>query len=538
MAAIVTSNFRVLNANNFKEDVANSSVYVAIGKSDVWSLTTSDTTDTTPFTPNDHLDDLGEARENLIGMKKIASSDLSHVVDRYTWTSNTVYDEWDSNDPEIFDKKFYVITSEFKVYKCIKAPINVGSTIQPTHTLTNPQLESDGYTWKYMYTVAVADAEKFLTNSYMPVKTVSLGSEGVVATDSAATTIVLTDSNPDITAGMAINGGSITVTAVNGNTLTTSGNISVSADDILTFAFASDAAAEASLTEADFAQYLNQKASRDSLTAGGIERFEITAAGSGYTDGTHTFASGSSGPRFVTITGDGTGAEATATVSGGIVTAINITNKGTNYTVADVVIAGQGGADATGRAVLAPKGGHGVDPRGELGGFFLSLNVQLVGATDVDLTTGNDFRQITLIKEPRLYNAVPLAGAISSADTLKALNSLDLTASGNSFPAFVVDELIVGQTSTAQAYVVEIDADEGYLYYHQNSKTGYTPFEHDEVITGQTSQVSGTIESSGNSGLRNPEVDRASGQILFLENRDPINRTTTQIEDIKVILEF
>ena len=92
MAAIVTSNFRVLNANNFKEDVANSSVYVAIGKSDVWSLTTSDTTDTTPFTPNDHIDDLGEARENLIGMKKITSSDLSHVVDRYTWTSNREYD--------------------------------------------------------------------------------------------------------------------------------------------------------------------------------------------------------------------------------------------------------------------------------------------------------------------------------------------------------------------------------------------------------------------------------------------------------------
>ena len=61
MAAIVSSNFRVLNAENFKTNIANSSVYVGIGKSDVWSLTTSDTTDTTPFTPNDHLDDIGEA---------------------------------------------------------------------------------------------------------------------------------------------------------------------------------------------------------------------------------------------------------------------------------------------------------------------------------------------------------------------------------------------------------------------------------------------------------------------------------------------
>ena len=80
MAAIVSSNFRVLNANNFKEDVTDSSVYVAIGKSDVWSLTTSDTTDGTPTTPQDQLDQLGETRQNLMGMKKVTGSDLSNVI--------------------------------------------------------------------------------------------------------------------------------------------------------------------------------------------------------------------------------------------------------------------------------------------------------------------------------------------------------------------------------------------------------------------------------------------------------------------------
>ena len=531
MAAIVTSNFRVLNANNFKEDVANSSVYVAIGKSDVWSLTTADTTDTTPFTPNDHIDDLGEARENLIGLKKITSSDLSHVVDRYTWTSNRVYTEWDSNDGSIFDKSFYVITSEFKVYKCIKAG-GAGSTIQPTQTLTDPQAESDGYIWKYMYTVSVADAEKFLTNSYMPVKTVSLGTEGVVAADTtSSTTVTLTDSNPDITAGMAINGGSTTVSSINGNTLTVSVASSFSANAILTFAFATDAAAEAALTEADFAQYLNQKASRDSTTAAGIERIEVTAGGTGYT----------SAPTVV-ISGDGTGATATATISGGAVNAVNITGKGTNYTVADITFTGGGGSEAAARAVLAPKGGHGVDPRAELGGFFLSLNVKLLGASDSDLTTGNDFRQIMLIKEPRTYNAVPLAGSIASADTLKALDFLDFTTNLATLnPAFQVDELITGGSANApKAYITEIDTAQGYIYYHQNSKTGYEPFDHGETITGQTSGAVGTLEdnASSNPGVRPPEVDRSSGEILFLENRDPINRTTTQIEDIKVILEF
>ena len=71
MTAIVTSKFRTVNAGNFKEDIGANSVYVAIGKPDVWSLTTSDTTDTTPFTPNDHSDDIGEARANLMAMQKV-----------------------------------------------------------------------------------------------------------------------------------------------------------------------------------------------------------------------------------------------------------------------------------------------------------------------------------------------------------------------------------------------------------------------------------------------------------------------------------
>ena len=70
MAAIITTPFRVVNAENFKEDIAESSVYVGIGKSDVWSTNTSDLTDAaTPFTPQDRLDDLHEAYQNMIGMK-------------------------------------------------------------------------------------------------------------------------------------------------------------------------------------------------------------------------------------------------------------------------------------------------------------------------------------------------------------------------------------------------------------------------------------------------------------------------------------
>ena len=143
MAAIITSNFRTTNAKKLKQQVSSSSVYVGIGKSDVWSLTTSDTTDTTPFTPADTLDQLGEARSNLIGLKKILGTEIAHVVPRHTWTSGNSYYAWDSDDASIFDKAFYIITSEFKVYKCIKAG-GGASSIQPTQTLTDPTAESDG----------------------------------------------------------------------------------------------------------------------------------------------------------------------------------------------------------------------------------------------------------------------------------------------------------------------------------------------------------------------------------------------------------
>ena len=460
MTAIVTSNFRVINAENFKEDVADAatSVYVGIGKSDVWSLTTSDTTDTTPTTPVDALDTLGEAYQNMIGMKLIGSADISHVVPRYTWASDTSYHAWDSDDGSIFDKKFYIVTNEFKVYKCIKAGGSV-STVQPTQTLTDPTAESDGYIWKYMYTISVADAEKFLTTSYMPVKTVSLD-------------------------------------------------------------FVSDSVAEETLSEADYAQYLNQKASKESPTAAGIERIDVIAGG--------TYSS----TPTVSISGDGTLATATAVMSGSgsnqTVDSINITNKGTNYTVADITFSA---GDASARAVISPELGHGVQPIKELGAFFIGLNTQLTGTEGGDLTVGNDFRQVTLIRNPKLYGP----GAVATAATLKALRYMDFQPT-TTVTDYLVDELIVGQTSGAQAYIVEIDAATGYVYYHQNDKTGYTSFIGGENVAGQTSSVNGALEAANSLG--NPEVHPGTGDIMFLENRNPINRTTTQIEDIKVIIEF
>lgn len=476
MAAIVTSNFRVLNAENFKADVGTDKVYVGIGKADAWSDSTSDITDdpvSPEYDPEDKLDDEGQARANLLALKKVAASDISHVVTRYDWASGSTYVGWDSGDKDIFDKKFYVITSEFKVYKCIFSP-GTASTVQPVQTLTAPTAESDGYIWKYMYTVATADAEKFLTTSYMPVKTVSL-------------------------------------------------------------AYASDSAAEAALSEGDYAQYLNQKASRDHANAGGIERIVVTQAGSGY-DSKPT----------VTISGDGSGAtvaaaQVTMAGSGGTqtVSAIALTAKGTDYRVAKISFSG-GTPDtvAQARAIIAPKQGHGVDPVRELGSFFIALNAKLDNASGDDITTGNDFRQIMLLKDPKVHNAAAYGGAAASADVIKPMSGLKV-ASGT-LANLQQDEVIVGNSANAPtAFVTEVDTTNSIVYYHQNDKTGFEVFDNGETITGQTTSTALVLHSSAANVVHSGGgVDRRSGEMLFLENRAPISRSATQIEDIKVIIEF
>ena len=558
MAAIVSNNFRVVNASNFKEDVANSAVYVGIGKGDVWSNTTSDTTDlATAPTPGDHLDEFGIARSNLQGVKKVSSANLSHVTNRHTWDGSTSYVAWDSKDSNIFDKKFYVVTNEFKVYKCIVAGSGA-STQQPTQTLTQPQAESDGYTWKFMYTISVTDAEKFLTNAYMPVKYIPMGGEGQVAVQSAsgASTIILKEISDDIAVGMSVTGTNIggqsgtkaKVSAINGSQITVDvvNTGVVAANAILSFDYATDANAEANLSEADYSQYLNQKASRDDSLAAGIERMVLESVdSSGNRTDAATSGSGYTSPPTVTITGDGSGATATATVAGGAVTGITITAKGTNYTKARVTFSGGGGSGAAARAIIAPnyrgvgKSGHGTDPRAELGGFFMGLNVKLDGADGSgDIGVGNDFRQIMLLKNPLNGTASP-AGNIASADTLKALDKLDFSStfsSGSSVADFTVDEVITGQTSGAVAFVTEIDSSNGFVFFHQNQKTGFVSFANGEQVLGGTSGTNGTLESS--SAVILSELDRESGEILFLENRLPINRTASQIEDIKIILEF
>ena len=79
----------------------------------------------------------------------------------------------------------------------------------------------------------------------------------------------------------------------------------------------------------------------------GISEIQVTNAGTGYTE-----------IPTITITGDGTGAVATAVIVNGKIQSIALTNRGINYTRAIVTITGGSGYGAAGSAVLDGKFGY------------------------------------------------------------------------------------------------------------------------------------------------------------------------------------
>ena len=169
MPAIATSKFRVHNAEQFLEafsETSNVIMYLFVGGPSAF------TDDANPPTPTNSTANIEfQPWRDALGAKRIQTTDVVHVIDRYDWTSGTVYDQYDDQDTNILDDDFYVLTDDYNVYKCLWNNSGAASTTKPTGTSTTPFDTADGYKWKYMYTVTTSDALKFLTNDYMSVRT-------------------------------------------------------------------------------------------------------------------------------------------------------------------------------------------------------------------------------------------------------------------------------------------------------------------------------------------------------------------------------
>ena len=442
--SVYSKNLNIYNAEQFKEsvsEVSNTSLYFTVGKVEPWA------NDAEPLQANSSVTSLYEVYRNMIGAKKITGNDMYHCIPRINWTEGVVYDRYDHCTCSLIlfnpNTKFYIVTQNWDVYKCISNNDGAPSQNVPIQKITTGTVqETDGYIWKYMYTISPAEQLRFTTDEYIPIKTLE---------------------NDDASLQWDV---------------------------------------------------------QENAIDGGLEYIEVVNGGQDYGDNTKI---------WITITGDGTGANAFPQTNAmtNTISAIVIDRPGTGYTYANVQVYDDStfGAGASLRAIISPPGGHGSDPLRELGGSNLMINMRLRYDEEGKLPVTNDFRQISLIKDPTIYGTT----TVKSNTVFSQLTTITLSGVGDD--NFVEDELVYQGLYPNTSFTGTVVAWNGSNQLKLANTTGSITA---ASLIGLVSGATGTVSIP----VTIPEVTPYSGQLLYIDNIKPIIRSSDQIEDFKLILKF
>ena len=518
MAAIITDQIRLLNAKNFVAGVTSTTnaYYSFIGLPNPTDYQSD--WNTTPPSPKDNFSEENDYWDTMIALKKINSADVRQVITKRTWSSGTTYDMYRadysrsntapvSGATNLYSSTYYIVNTDYRVYVCLQNgtdpdnPNGRPSLDEPTFTDLEPRSagsSGDGYIWKYLYTIKPSDIVKFDSTDFMPVPT-----DWSTSTDNATV--------------------------------------------------------------------------RDNAVDGSIKIVTVTNRGEGVgpTGGTQYVN--------VPIKGDGSGAECTITTTNDQqVDTVVISSQGSGYTYGNVDLVAGGVPTGTTRptfdVIVSPQGGHGADIYRELGAMNVLLYSRIENDNEnPDFITGNQIARVGVIEDPQQYGSTSLL----SADKASAVGALRLAGAGYSSATFTADTEFtqtIATGSTAVARVINYDQTTGVLKYWQDrSLAGFntvgtaqteptygfnlnaftaSPTGDGTVniapTTGSTLQIdtgfSGLSTSINNktyylgqtfsSGIANPEVKKYAGNIIFVDNRPSITRSSSQKEDIKIILQF
>ena len=497
MSAFVTDQFRILNAGSFVESISNNSYYAFLGLSNPTATgfgRTDNWNSSTTNNPVDNFQYLSHYRDTSLFGRRITTENARRVIRKIEWTANNQYDMYRhdyrqgniasvSKALKLYDANYYVITSDFKVYVCIENGTSGASTtvprstLEPTHTDVEPVSYADGYRWKYLFKVSPSDVIKFDSTEF------------IVVPNNWATT-----SDSDIT--VVRDGGN---SDVNNNQ---------------------------------------------------IKAVYIENGGSGYSNGSHS------------ILGDGTGGEVSITVnSTGSITGVTVTQGGKGYTYGIVDLSTNSGAGSNLIPIIPPSKGHGYDVYKELGTDKVLLYARFDDSTK-DFPIDTKFAQVGVIKNPETFTG----SQTFTGNTFSSLYAVGLSTSRT----VVIGEQITQASTGAKGYVASFDSETKILKYYQDRSLCFgnklnqtqsldtkniTAFDNTpisfttsggasgintglsgSVITVNSKQINLGVTFTG--GLANPEINKKTGDIIYIDNRPEVQRDSRQKEDVKIILEF
>ncbi|MFZ9728329.1 MAG: hypothetical protein ACO3CD_04890 [Candidatus Nanopelagicaceae bacterium] len=497
-------------------------------------------TEDVPPVPLDNQSEKYDVYDDIIAAKRITTDFARSVIRRFNWdtSANPIFDMWKpdySTTPgsggqigktsatgatNIADAKFYLINSQYEVFKCLyngQTPTNpngVAATNEPKTTpaagqgtYSNGIFNEDpaapgGYIWKYMYTIPTDDVLRFLSTDFMPIvlptNATRLATEALATANPDQIDVVLIEDF-----GTGFTNGTYYAPIVGDGT---GGVVEIE------------------------------------IAGTQLSSVSVVSSGTGYTYASVPLQDG-------LVNGDPgwTGAPI------GLYTDQALTSSATNA----VPPAARGALEV----VLPPQGGHGANFEEELNAKRVMTNIRLTYAEGSgDFPVDNDFRRIGLIRDPY----APPGTTFATADTLSGVYAVKISGTPGATADYTPDETISQQVAGggfAYGTVVSWERDSGnagpggagVLKYIQSpavhTDAGVVrAFENTgNPISGASSLASGTVDATENnsiagvtfgSGLASPEIKNNSGEIIYVENRRLITRAADQIEDIKLVIEF
>jgi hypothetical protein len=534
--SIVTDNlrFNILKAFEERLKSEDQSLYMYYSRPLKWSAQRNDfdlvDDEETPNDAQPNQEEEHSVKSALLAMKLLNNRDIAVGFKAIFWESGGApYVEY-SDRTNLAGSRFYAINSENRVYKCIDNNGGATPTDEPTGSDPSSLIAtSDGYLWKYMFSVSDSLLSKFNVQGYYPTSrdeqvenaAVPGSIEKIVVDDpgsgffpnSLVPVYVFGDGDQNTSAKLDIQNVSETgeIRTVLVTNPGSNYDIVLNAEDTRPLpVLISQTSVDGNLSET-----ILSFGHAEVNAEGQIVDVNIIIPGSGYSLGEATIIQ-SSCVAYAQVNSEG-GIER-----------VNVEYPGKNFTLGTAFLVSGSSQNAVVTPIIPPAGGHGSNPQKELYSSALLFNTRIAYEEEgSDFTVENDFRTVGIIENPR----ETLSGDIATSLTLSGKTIININESNAN--GFSNDEVIIGLNSGARATLIDSPNESTLRVIRDDIQSNTIPFQINEPILG-----SETSENSSISSITPPEYVPYSGDLLFINNREPITRNKNQIETVNFILHF
>lgn len=457
----------------------------------------------------------------------ILPSDVSLMIPRYDWTSGMIYDQYEDDIDLINGKKFYssvLEDNEFRVYLCLSNNSGAASTSPPTGTSTQEIETSDGYIWKYMYSLTEA-MEKFLTEQFMPIveiDSVSFNDERALALD------VKLDAIGGFIEKITIDSTSPLYTDLVNPSLTNSHTVTTATGLTFTAPLVGNLATSSNYYNNNYIVYF------DSGKVGTVKTYTISGSNITielceiYPESDTENGLINTGDRYsilpkVNIVGNGYGAVAVPVFQNNILVDLNIINGGTGYNYANAYV--MSGDDIDVSVVIPPDGGFGFDLINELKPKHLMIKKdfkysQIPSGKEKFFANSSAIRQYGIVKNIKTSEDFVVPNDYQSFNMSMVVDP-DVVINGQDYYLNDVLDFNIGTLIADATHIIGADT----FSSAKIDDIGVSPT-NDKVLELKLSEVNGVFENA----VLNQSGQVSSGEkILFVKKVQDSDGVSNQI---------